>query len=233
MAGDWLTYTIVFTNSGLVMASNTVVTDLLHTWLIDDGYSVWTSYAAVVPAHTGRYVWSVGDVLPGGWGMITVTARVSPTLGVGGALPNTVSIGTDTPESDISNNVGGAAAFVVRYGVAVSPHAASDRGDPGETVTYTLLVTNTGNIADTIDLTDSVPAGWTAAYVPSSTLALGAGLGTSVDVLVGIPGDAIGGATGVVTITARSQGDATKFDEAVLTTEVNWLVYLPVVLSDT
>ena len=232
MAGDWLTYTIVFTNSGPAVAGNAVVTDLLHTWLVSDSYDVSTSYGGMLSAPTGRYVWSMGDVPPGGRGTITVTARISPTLSVGGALPNTVSISTDTPESDISNNEGAAAAFVIVHGVAVSPHAAGDRGDPGDTITYTLLVTNTGNTADTIDLTHAKPTGWTVTYSPTSALGLGAGLGTGVDVVVGIPSDAPGGSTGLITITARSQGDGTKYDQAILTTEVNWLVYLPMVVRN-
>jgi hypothetical protein len=162
--------------------------------------------------------------------MITVTARVSPTLSGGGTLSNVVTIGTDTPEHAASNNAGSADATVIYYGVAVDPHAASGSGYPGETITYTLQVTNTGNASDHVDLTHAKPASWSLTYAPTSTLSLGGGAGTAVNVLVGIPAGETYGITRTITVTATSQGDPTKVDVAVLTTGVDYLVFLPSVL---
>lgn len=55
-AGDWLTYTLVFANQGAVPAANTIMTDLLHPWLVNPSYALWTSYASVPPLPTGHYV---------------------------------------------------------------------------------------------------------------------------------------------------------------------------------
>ena len=230
MAGDWLTYTIVFTSGGPVAATNVIITDLLHSWLVSDTHSIWTSYPAMLVAPADRYVWSLGSVPAGGWGLITVTARVSPTLSGGGTLSNAVSISTDTPEHDATNNDGGADATVIYYGVAVDPHAASGAGYPGETITYTLQITNTGNVADNIDLTHTKPASWTVTYAPTSALSLGGGAGATVSVLVGIPAGEMYGISRTITVTATSQGDPTKYDQAVLTTGVEWIVFLPSVL---
>jgi hypothetical protein len=54
-----------------------------------------------------------------------------------------------------------------------------------------------------------------------------------VDVTVGIPPGTTLGSTGVITITATSQGDSAKHDAAVLTTKVSqWNIYLPVVMRN-
>jgi uncharacterized membrane protein len=118
---------------------------------------------------------------------------------------------------------------IITRGVAIAPHAATGSGDPGDTVTYTLRVTNTGSMADFIGLSHTGPSAWTVAY-SANPLNLGAGLGTDVDVTVGIPSGATLGSTSAITITATSQGDSAKHDAAVLTTKVSQrTIYLPIV----
>src|SRR5690606_1802335 len=102
----------------------------------------------------------------------------------------------------------------------------------GETVTYTLSLTNSGNITDSYDLS---LAGfvWPTAVDPSS-VTLVANESTAVTVTVAIPDDAVVDSTDVVTVTAVSQADSSVSADLALTTAVEqtiFFIYLPAVLQ--
>jgi N-acetylneuraminic acid mutarotase len=114
------------------------------------------------------------------------------------------------------------------YGVALSGNQATS-GDAGTTVTYTIQITNTGNVSDTFDLT---AVGGTWATVLDSSVTLAAGASASVTVQVLIPASAADGGSNVVTITAVSQGDPTESDSLTLTTTAVVpirYIYLPII----
>lgn len=124
-------------------------------------------------------------------------------------------------------------ASSVSYGVALSPDDAL-MGTAGETVTYTLSLTNTGTTADTFALAAAGHRWSTALSAPSITL--NAGANTTFTAAVTIPADAADGAADAVTVTATSQGDTAVVDSAVLTTTCDcpaavpsWKVYVPVI----
>ena len=219
-AGDWLTYTLVYTNHSLVTAANTVITDLLHSWLVTStsSYSIWTSYPSVVPIPTDRYIWPIGDVPASGWGIIAVTAQVSPSLSGGGVLPNTASIATTTPEWDYTNNSASASNTVVYYGVDLQPDTGSITENPGKTVTYTLMLYNTGNITDEYKITGAVAGETWMTHWPDSAGPVAGGGSTQFTVTVQISSTAATDDWSRATITATSKSDASKWDTSVLTT---------------
>jgi len=217
-AGDWLTYTLVYTNYGPAAAASTVITDLLHTWLVNAGYSTWSSYMGVAPVPSGRYVWSMGSVPGGGWGIITVTAQVSPSLSGGGTLSNSTSIGTATPDRDTTNNNAQTSNIIVYYGVDLQPASSGMAANPGQTITYTLTLYNTGNVTDSYAITGSVAGRpWTTQW-PGSAGPVAGGRSVQFNVTVHISSTATNGEWSRATITATSQGDKSKRDTSVLTT---------------
>jgi Flp pilus assembly secretin CpaC len=99
-------------------------------------------------------------------------------------------------------------------------------------VVYTVAITNTGNVVDTVNLLAAGNAWATTLSSPSVTLA--AGESQSVTVGVSIPLSATDQETDTATVTATSQGDLSKTDSAVLATTAirqQIKVFLPAVMK--
>ena len=103
------------------------------------------------------------------------------------------------------------------YGVALSGDAA-DTAVPASTITYTVSLTNTGNVSDTFDLS-LAGNGWNTQLSQSSISLLSGGIG-SFDVMVEVPAGALAGEMDVVTVTAVSQTDGSATASAELTSTV-------------
>jgi hypothetical protein len=124
------------------------------------------------------------------------------------------------------------------YGVMLDPLADTRSGAPGATVTFTLRVTNTGSLSDTINFTYTRNT-WPVVLLSSSgslllppSVMLTAGTDVDVAVRVTIPITATGGMSDTVAITATSQGDPTLSAASTLTTVALYQIYLPLVFRD-
>jgi len=105
-------------------------------------------------------------------------------------------------------------------------------GQPGAVVTYTLWITNTGNVTDTFDIELSGNLWTSVLSVPSITLA--AGQRGSFTVVIKIPSTPATPDTDTVIVLAVSRNDSTKSDTAELNTAqrtLKWRVFIPFVLS--
>ncbi len=106
------------------------------------------------------------------------------------------------------------------YGVGISGDMTS-HDIPGETVTYTMRVTNTGEgPIDTVSLSFGTHS-WSTVAHPSVIGPLDMGESAFLNVAVGIPGSAVGGEYESVEVLAASVGDPSKIATATLTTTVD------------
>lgn len=106
------------------------------------------------------------------------------------------------------------------YGVTVVSSTPSQAGHVGTTATYVLEINNKGTVSDTFDVNASGNA-W-AIVAPLTTVPVGAGRATSVDIEVSIPTSAVDGEQDQATITVISQGDPTQSHACTLTTSATW-----------
>jgi uncharacterized membrane protein len=102
------------------------------------------------------------------------------------------------------------------HGVDLSPEGQEGAGMPGESVPYTLTLTNLGNITDTFTLSYTGNLWEVSLSVMTATLeADGSAI---VNVEVSVPAEAMAGEMDEVTISATSQAEPGEQDSAVLTT---------------
>ena len=206
--GTTITYTLVLTNEGNGWDTFTVMVGS-------------TAFATTVtPSSVGPLAKRQSQ---------TVTVMVQIPANAAGDLTDTATL-TATSQGDASQSASSTLTTTVNRvrHVALASPAAARSGDPGATVTYTLVLTNAGNTSDTFRLTVSNTA-FATTVTPSSVGPLSAGASRSVTVTVQIPANAAGGLTDTATLTATSRGDASQSASSTLVTMASTArgVYLP------
>jgi len=101
-AGVRLTYTLVYSNAGMAIATGVMITDAVPITLTDVSYTYVG--AALTPTGSIRYAWEVEDLAPGEGGAITVTGAVSPSVSGVFSLTNQATIATGCPDNNLDNN---------------------------------------------------------------------------------------------------------------------------------
>ncbi|MEA1965036.1 MAG: hypothetical protein U9O41_07930 [Candidatus Aerophobetes bacterium] len=152
-AGETITYALTVTNNGPSDALEVAVTDAIPTgteWVSD------TSGGAYTPA-TG--IWTIGKLAAGSSVSLDITVKI--LSGTTDSLVNTAVVSTTTFDPDTTNNEAAVSTTVNTSADLVI--SKSDSPDPvvaGETLTYTLKVTNNGpSDAQNVVVTDTLPAG--------------------------------------------------------------------------
>ncbi len=152
-AGDTLTYTLTVLNQGPSPAENVTLTDVLPSEI---------NFVSATPdqgscSGTTTVVCSLGT-LPAGDSTV-VTIVVTPlTLGT---LDNTATISTSTTDPVQGNNTAAVQVSVTtRADLSIIKTDSPDPVVAGETITYTLTVTNNGpSVATNVTIADDLPPG--------------------------------------------------------------------------
>ncbi len=220
--GHIITYTHVLTNTS--NGSDTFDLDVSSS----QGWPV--TLEGLYPSGTAHLPWRMG---PGMTSTFLVTVTV-PT----DAISDTMDVTIVTATSQAEPSVYAAVTTVNQVpGVALAPDRAS-RANPGHVVTYTHVLTNSGNGPDAFDLDASSSQGWPVTLgglSPSFTAHLpwrmGPGMTATLVVSLTVPDEAACGVTNIITLTATSQRDPNVFGTVFdTTTLITYEVFLPLVL---
>ncbi len=144
--GDLITYTIAYSNSGNEVAHDVHITDTI------DGN---TDFQSASPGYSGSYVWVIPDLPPSATSQLTLTVRVTDALPNGTPLTNGVLIQDAT---GVSATDQATATVQSAPDLHLSKTASTAIIQPGDTLTYTIWYSNTGNSpASGVIITDTLP----------------------------------------------------------------------------
>jgi uncharacterized repeat protein (TIGR01451 family) len=151
--GDVITFTLTLTNQGPNAATGVTVTDPLPAGLT---FQSATPTQGTYNSATG--VWSVGTLSNLGTVRLTITAQVNTSVPV----QNTGTAAGDQFDPDLADNTATATVTPQRADLAVSKIVDNPNPNVGDTVTYTITLTNLGpDTATHILLEDTLPPGVT------------------------------------------------------------------------
>ncbi|MDP9193352.1 MAG: DUF11 domain-containing protein [Acidobacteriota bacterium] len=162
-AGSSIAYTITLTNNGPDAAANVVVTDTLPAELLFQSISVPSGFNCTTPAvgATGTITCTAASMASGT--TVTFTLVVQLTASAVGPINNNATATSDTTDNNAGNSSGSAAAVPVSAGnttdLSIQKSSLTTTAAPGDTVTYTIAVTNNGpGLANDVIVSDTLPA---------------------------------------------------------------------------
>ncbi|WP_068773365.1 DUF11 domain-containing protein [Paenibacillus sp. FJAT-26967] len=157
VVGDTVTYTIVVTNNGISPINNILVNDPIPAGSVFNPGSVTVRGAPVPGANPAAGI-TVGSLGPGAAAAVTFSVNVI-------GLPSPPQLSNQATASYSSGAFSGTTHSdtltlpVYQPIVTAVKTANTTRVTVGDTVTYTILATNTGNLAAALTITDAIPAG--------------------------------------------------------------------------
>ncbi len=158
-AGETITYTIDFSNTGAIAATSTRVTDTLPT---EVSYVTYTSSIPVTftQPSANTLVWEVGDVATGtANSTIQVVATITNSVAGGTVFTNSVMAATTANETALTNNAAPAATRIIAPALSITKAASpSSNVEYHGQVTYTIALINGGELdANNVLFTDTLP----------------------------------------------------------------------------
>ncbi|HJW93976.1 MAG TPA: hypothetical protein VJ901_10175, partial [Thermoanaerobaculia bacterium] len=155
-AGQNVTYTVTITNNGPSDAANVSVSDSTPAGV---------GFVSNTGGCTGTYPCNLGTLTSGQ--VVTITSTYSTSGTTPSNVTNTASVSSTTNDPDNSNNSDSASTNVGPQADLSISKTGTASATPGQTVTYTIIVTNNGpSAAASTVVTDVTPAG--LAFVSNS-----------------------------------------------------------------
>lgn len=141
IAGETIEYLITYRNNGPSDARNVVVTDLLPSQILPPYEAALCGTGLYQPWNGSR---NLGTVLSGGECVINIRGTVSPDFN--GILTNQACVTTTAIDDNDENNCDDIGTQVYKPSIQIVKTADKTvKVRAGEVVTYTYVVTNTGN----------------------------------------------------------------------------------------
>ncbi|KWX88541.1 hypothetical protein AMQ83_06100, partial [Paenibacillus riograndensis] len=164
--GDTIVYSVTLTNNGIAAVNNVVFTDALPPGTAFVPGSVLVDGVVRQGASPSTGV-TIGSIAPGASVTVAFSVTVN-SLPASGLLNNqsSVSFTSGALSSVAFSNIVTTPVYQPVIGAAKS--SSTVKATVGDTIIYTVNVSNTGNYAATATLTDTIPAGPT--LVPNSLL---------------------------------------------------------------
>jgi uncharacterized repeat protein (TIGR01451 family) len=217
--GQALTYTLIFTNTGLAPAYNITLSDTLPPEVTFQSCSVG-SLGGTCNASGSTVTFNLATPLAAGASAsVSITVQVNATVTGPTTLTNTATL----DYTDVNGNVRPSVSATDQTQVPAQPNIVLSKTDgstvtaPGQSLTYTLTFTNTGaGDAYNITLSDNLPAG-----VTYQSCNLGSLSGTCSE------------SGGVVTFTLTNPLAAGASASVSITVQVNTTVTGPTTLTNT
>ena len=152
--GDQITFTVTLTNNGPNTATGVQVTDLLPA-----GVTFVSSNPSQGTYTPGSGVWTVGTITPGTPQTLAIVATVVSSA----AQTNTATVtAADQFDPNTGNNSASATETPQQADLALTKTVSNPTPNVGDTVTFTVTLTNAGPDAATgVQVTDLLPAGLT------------------------------------------------------------------------
>jgi len=169
-AGDGMTrtYTITVSNAGPSLALAVVLSDAWPAGFIPGG--VTTSQGSC-SSTGGNFTCSLGTLSTGASATISATYTVPATTPAGNQT-NSVSVTSNTPDPNSSNNTAVKSTIVITSAdltVTKSDGVTTVTAGDGVTRTYTIMVSNAGpSPAESVSLTDNWPSGFASGTISTS-----------------------------------------------------------------
>jgi fimbrial isopeptide formation D2 family protein/uncharacterized repeat protein (TIGR01451 family) len=199
-ANDWITVTLAVQNSGTTTAFDVIVEDALPNAKLTNITGVSTpagfTFAAVPSGAFTIVRYTGGDLLAGQSAVFTFTAQAAASVTAGEILTNTAVVtqattlpGPDPSERNETPSTGTDTVTFTAPDLALTKDDGLASVTPGQTVLYTLTVSNLGQRDATgVVITETVPANTTfnaGASTPGWGCANGAPAGTTCTFAVG------------------------------------------------
>ncbi len=178
--GNDVTYTLLYTSTGIQGITGVVITDVLPA-----GATYITDTGGLTPISTSPVVWNVGNLPAGSQASFDVRVHIPDEAT--GFLTNTAIIAADLDEVP-GNNVATYAATTVAYDLEVTKSVDAAEvfieDGVGQLVTYTIQVFNHSPLTDTtrLTVTDVLPGDFV--YVSDDFGLMHSGIGSGDDPLI-------------------------------------------------
>lgn len=216
--GDAITWQVRITNNGPNQATNVAVTDILPAGITRTSHSA-SQGTWIATGGNPSWVWSVGTINVGSNAILLINTTVNAGT-TGQTINNTAMItGADQTDPESANNVASAQIAVAGTDLAITKTVNNPTPNVGDTIVYTLRVTNNGpNNATGVAVTDLLPPEVTylshlgGTYTPGTGVwsigNLNNGASTTLTISASINNGNNGLAiTNTASITAITQGD--------------------------